>query len=138
MTADSLTLDIRKGTFECRIEGTKLEGPALRGGFPASPKQNKVEAHDLETAFELVLLKFELLACIFYKGNLVAVTDRQFRPTTDQTIENVLGGLSPFANAEYWRQRYWELLNPDPDTTCGAYLQDRLSEAKSLADSLYS
>lgn len=138
MTADSLTLDIRKGTFECRIEDTKLEGPALRGGFPASPKQNKVEAHDLETAFELVLLKFELLACIFYKGNLVAVTDRQFRSTTDQTIENILGGLSPFANAEHWRQRYWGLLDPDPDTTCGAYLEDRLSEAKSLVDSLYS
>ena len=138
MVADTVTLDVSKGSFSVAIDGLTIDGPALRGGFPSFPKQSTPEAHQNETAVELLLVRFQLFACVFYKGSLIAVLDRQFRPIDPMLAEEVLGDLSPFVNAEYWRRHHWKLLNPNPDTTCGAYLENRLQRADELTSTLYT
>jgi hypothetical protein len=119
------------------IDGLTIEGPGLADGFPSYDKKDRTAVHGLETAVELILLQYKLLPCVFYKGNLIAVLDRDLHSIDTGAAEKVLGDLSSFANAESWRQHHWALLNPDPETTCGEYLERRLLEARELGQALY-
>jgi hypothetical protein len=138
MTADTVSLNLPNASFAARVDGMTIDGPALKDGLPSHPEQSTLEAHDADTAVELVLVHHQLLACVFYKGSLIAALDRDFRPIDPDFAEKVLGDLSPFANAEWWRRHHWELLNPSPDTTCGAHLESRLQEAEELISCLYA
>ncbi|HLJ88552.1 MAG TPA: hypothetical protein VKZ53_17160 [Candidatus Angelobacter sp.] len=138
MIADTVTLNVSNATFLAMIDGVRIQGPGLKDGFPVHPEQSKLEAHGSDTAVELLLVNHQLLACIFYGGNLIAVLDRQFNPIDPDLAEKALGDLSSFTEAESWRRHHWELLNPSLDTTCGAYLEGRLKEAEDWTAVLYA
>jgi len=137
MNADTVTLNIPNATFKATIDGMTIQGAGLKDGFPSDPEQTIVEAHGNETAIEVLLVQHQVFVCVFYKGNLIAALDRQLSPIDSELAENLLGDISPFENAEWWRRRHWELLDPNPETTCGEYLVARLTEAEQINASLY-
>ncbi len=137
MNADTVTLNIEKGTFKATVDGVTVQGAALKDGFPLHPKTPIVEAHGRDTAIEVLMLQHQVFVCVFFKGNVIAALDRQMTPIDLEVAEKLFGDMSPFENAEWWRRHHWELLNPSPDTTCGEYLTARLAEADQISASLY-
>jgi hypothetical protein len=137
MNADTVTLDIEKGAFKATVDGITIQGAALKDGFPSYPEKPIVEAHGKDTAIEVLMLQHQVFVCVFFKGNVIAVLDRQMNPIDLEVAEKLFADMSPFENAEWWRRHHWELLNPDPETTCGEYLAAKLDEAERISTGLY-
>jgi hypothetical protein len=137
MNADTVTLDVPNRTFKATVDGITIEGAGLKNGFPSYPEQPILEARGNETAIEVLLVQHQVFVGVFYKGNLIAALDRQLSPIDSELAEKMLGDISPFENAEWWRRHHWELLDPSPETTCGEYLAARLAEAEQINASLY-
>jgi hypothetical protein len=133
----TVTLDIENATFRATVDGITIEGAALKDGFPSYPDHPVVEAHARETAIEVLMFQHQVFVCVFYKGNVIAALDRQLTPIDLDLAETIFADISPFENAEWWRHHHWELLNPDPETTCGEYLVAKLAEAERISTSLY-
>jgi hypothetical protein len=112
---------------------------SVAGMLPRSigPDHPIVEAHGKETAIEVLMFQHQVFVCVFYKGNVIAALDRQLTPIDLDLAEKIFADISPFENAEWWRCQHWELLNPDPETTCGEYLVAKLAEAERISTSLY-
>jgi hypothetical protein len=137
MNADTVALDIEKATFKATVDGITIEGAGLKDGFPSYPEHPVVEAHGNDTAIEVLMVQYQVFVCVFFKGNVIAALDRQLNPIDLEIAEKLFADISPFENAEWWRRHHWELLNPDPETTCGEYLFAKLGEAERISTSLY-
>ncbi|MEM6506498.1 MAG: hypothetical protein AAF711_13735 [Planctomycetota bacterium] len=137
LEADELRIDPDKHRLYCRIDDFSFELPALHGGLPCFAKEDELCAVGQETAIELIVCNYKPFICIYFKGSLIAVTDRRLSPVTESLAEQNFGNSSPYFHCEWWRKNYWELLNTGLETTCGRYLQTRLRHATSARDMIY-
>jgi hypothetical protein len=137
MSGDSLTIRVKQSRFEMSVDGIQISGPVLSEGLPAGEQADIITDAPDAIAVELILVRHQFLLCVFYKGSLIAALDRNSQPLPTEIAERLLGDLSPFTHAEWWRRHYWELVNRDANSTCGDFLADHLKQASECANLIY-
>ena len=137
MTADEMSLNLNDGICQCDIEGHTYSLPILKGGAPAFRDNGSLVANGYDATIEFVLLKWVPYVCFFFRGNLIAVTDRRLKPIAESEAEVLFGNMSSFYHNEWWRRHYWDLLDPSSNTTCGTHIAQRLQEAETPIRAIY-